>query len=283
MANTIAGDLVVDLLASKVITKLQNAFAPLSSFASDFSDEVVSGRTSIQVPLVTAAGTTLTNPTDFEQTDATISNVNVATSHYSQPFSLTSRDVQNGKRLEWLAEGQAGALANKIKGVVNALITTAYTNTPVVVAQASFAAANARTLWASLKSGKKVLVLDSVAFSQLLPSDLNAFPKNSDGSLSGLAGFDAIYNDTYWTDVGVAGVYGFAATPNALAMVGRIPDVAPAVGSQLMSKTVSLPNGLAVQVNMWGSTQSRAVHVTYDIEFGAARGDVTALTYVDIS
>ena len=283
MANTIAGDLVVDLLASKAITKLGNAFAPLSSFASDFSDEVVSGRTSIQIPLVTVNGTTLTNPTDFEQTDATVSNVNVATSHYSQPFSLTSRDVQNGKRLEWLAEGQATQLATKIKDVVNALITTAYTNTPVVVAQASFAAANAKTLWASLKSGKKVMVLDSVAFSQLLPGDLNAFPKNSDGSLSGLAGFDAIYCDTYWTNVGVAGVYGFAATPNAFAMVGRIPDVAPAVGSQLMSKTVSLPNGLSVQVNMWGSTQSRAIHCTYDIEFGAARGDVTALTYVDVS
>lgn len=280
MANTIDANLVVDILSERVLTTLGNAVAPFGFFASDFSDQAAENRTSIQIPLVSAASTVLTDATDFEQTDATVGAVNVVMNQYTVPFGISNSDLQNGKRIEWLAEKSLQALGDKLKGVINERITSAYTNTAVTVAQASFVEASAKSLWASLKSGRKYLILDKTAFSQILPANTIAYQREADGTIPNIYGFDRVACDTYWTSVGVANTYGFAATPNALAMASRTPTLAPQGSNLVAQRNVSLPNGLTVQVNVWFSTKSRSLWSSYDVLFGAARGDVTALTVV---
>lgn len=280
MANTYDANLVVDVLSNTAITSLGASLAPFAIFATDFSDQIGDRRTSIQVPLVTAASTILTNATDFEQSDATIGAANIVLSQYTSPFEVTNTDLQNGKRIEWLGKKMAASLQEKLKQVVNALITTAYTNTAVTVAQSSFAAANARTLWASIKSGKRYLVLDAVAYSQLLPTALTSFQTGPDGSIAGLNGFDKSFLDTMWTGVGVANTYGFACNENALAMAARAPSTSPEGSQMIAQSTIMLPIGIPIQVNLWFSTKTRSTWISYDVMFGAARGDITALTYV---
>ena len=64
--------LIVKSLATKAISTLGNHLAPLAAYSTDFSDQVGSQRTALVVPLISSAGTVLTDPTDFEQDDSTV-------------------------------------------------------------------------------------------------------------------------------------------------------------------------------------------------------------------
>jgi hypothetical protein len=50
---------------------------------------------------------------------------------------------------------------------------------------------------------------------------------------------------------------------------------APA-GEFISQSTVSIKNGLTVQINTWFSRSSRTLWASYDVMFGAAAGDTTA-------
>lgn len=279
MANTFDSSLVVPTLSDTALTVLAPSLAPIAGvFTTDFSSEVSQKGTSIIVPIASVASTVGTDVTDFETSGATLDVANVTLNQYTAAFQLSNTDINNGKKIEHLARIHLDAMAKKMKGLVNALITTAYTNTAVTVVQASFAAANATALRGSLKGGKRSLVLDGPAFSNLLPTNQLGFSPDANGAIRGY-GFDGIYEDCYWTGVGVANTYGFVATPEAMAIASRLPEAAPA-GAMLSVSNVTLPNGIVVQQNVWYSTKSRSYCVSFDVLLGAKRADVTALTYI---
>ena len=274
MSNTLSSSLVLDTLSDQLITTLGNILAPLNAFSRDFSTDQMRQGASVQVRKATASSAIQTDPTNFETGDTTLTNVNVLVSHYSKSFTLTSKEYNQGFRLTQLADFNAQVIANKLIDVSLAPVTSTNFPTNVTVAQASFVAANLKTMWAAAaKSPSRYLILDSVAYSQLLPSDKNSFVPGT-----GAYGYDGIYLNTRWTGAGT-NIYGIACGPSAIACASGIPEIDESIAKLMLGqKTVTVPGlGVSVQVNMWGSPASRSVWASFDVMFGASLGDNTAV------
>ncbi len=277
----IDSSLITSTLSATALTVLPKALAPFGAFCTNFSSAVGTKGASVTVPLVSGGITVAVDSADFESDDADVTGVPVSLAHYVAPFALNSDELQNGMLLTNKATAAINALAERLKTKINTLITTAYTNTVETVAEASFATANAKSLWGSIKSGNKSLVLTPVAFSQLLPTGLTSFQLDPvDGSLKGAHGFKGIYVDGNNTSIGYTNVYGFAAAPEALAMAARIPDVASRDSLIAYEEVLIKSIGVTVIFKVWAKPGANALRASYEVMFGAARGDVSALTAI---
>lgn len=277
MANTLSSSVILDQMSEQVITTLGNRMAPLRAFSRDFSTDVLVQNANVQVKKVTAGASVQTNPTNFETGDATVSNVNVLVKHYNIGQTFTSMEMNQKFRLDNLVDIASQNLANKILDIALAPVTATNFASNVTIAQTSFSVTNVKTLWAYVaKSSTRNLVLDSVAYSQLLPSDKNSFIPGT-----GAYGYDGIYLNTRWTGAGT-NIYGFALGPEAIAAASGIPYIDPSVAGLLAgSRTVTIPDlGISVQLNTWGSLSSRSAWFSLDVMFGAALGDNTAGAHI---
>jgi hypothetical protein len=283
MANSLSSSLVLDTLAEATMTTLGNRLAPLRAFSTDFSTDPMNQNAFVQVRKANAAGAVQTNPTNFETGDTNVTNVAVQVKHYSKSYNLSSQELNQGFRLEQLAAINAQIIANKIIDIALAPITATNFPTNVTIAQASFSAANTKTLWAAVaKSSMRHLILDGTAFAQLLPATSDNFAlANGSGYRAGAYGFDAIILNTRWDGAGT-NIYGFAVGPEAVAAASGLPMIDPGVASMLAgSRVITLPDlGLSVQLNTWGSLSSRSAWASVDVMFGAALGDNTAGAHV---
>lgn len=282
MANSLSSSLVLDTLAEATLTTLGNRLAPLRAFSTDFTTDMMNQNAMVQVRKANAAGAVQTNPTNFETGDTNVTNVAVQVKHYSKSYNLSSQELNQGFRLEQLAAINAQVLANKIIDIALAPITATNFPSNVTVAQASFSATNAKTLWGFVaKSSMRHLILDGTAFAQLLPTDTLGFGIQNSSYRPGSYGFDAVILNTRWDGAGT-NIYGFAVGPEAVAAAAGLPMVDPGVASLLAgSRTITLPDlGLSVQLNTWGSLSSRSAWASLDVMFGAALGDNTAGAHV---
>lgn len=275
MSNNLTTDLILDTLSKRTITYLGNVFAPLSAFASDFSDEMLVQGQNVRVPVATVGATAQTNPTNWESGDSNIGNINVPVAQYSVSFQLTPRELNNGFRLGQLVDINLQNFANKVMDVAfTPCTTTNFSN--VTIAQASIVLANLKTAWAAIaKSPTKNIVLDSTAYAQFLPSDLNSFRPSQ-----GAYGFDGFYLNTRWTGAGT-NIYGFAGGPNALAFVAGLPTMDDETKADINATVVSVPLGnggstISVVASTWLSRATRVRWASYDVMFGSAKVDNTA-------
>lgn len=279
MANTFASATVIDGISEQVITTLGNVFAPLRAFSRDYSAEPMNENSYVQVKKFTAGSTTLINPGNYESGDTTHTNVAVQLKHYVNPWHITASELNQSQKLMDAVAIQAQQLGNKIIDVALAPVTATNFPTNVTIAQASFSAANVKTLWAAVaKSPTKSLFLDSTALSVLLPSDLNGFKVVNQPAF----GFDGIYLHTRWNGAGT-NIYGFAAGAEAIATASRVPFIDPSVANQAYAvRNIELPGlaGLTVQLVMWGSLATRASWASLGVMFGSALGDNTAGAHV---
>jgi len=283
MANSFDANLILDTMSKQVLTTLGNRLAPLNAFCRDFTTDVLVQNAYVQVKKPNAASAIQTNPTNFETGDTNIANVAVQVKHYSKSFTVGSMEYNQGFRLTDLVDFNAQVVANKIIDIALAPITATNFATNVTVAQASFVAANAITLWGAVaKSTKRHLVLDGTAFAKLLPTSGENFALGGPTSYRpGAYGYDGIVLNTRWDGAGT-NIYGFAAGPEAVAMAAGIPLVSDAVAQrQYGSRILTLEGlGLSVQLNYWASTATRSDWASIDVMFGAALGDNTAGAHI---
>lgn len=289
MANSLTSNLVLDTIGKRSITYLGNRFAPLTAFATDFSDEAYTQGQNVRIPVATVGATVQTNPTNWESGDSNISNVNVLVNQYSVSFQLTPRELNNGFRLNQIVDINLQNFANKIVDVAFTPITVTNFTSNLTVAQASLTSANLKTAWAAIsKSTVKNLILDSTAYAQFLPGTYT----DEIGPRPGLAGFDAVHLNTRWTGAG-SNVYGFAGGPGAVAMVAGIPQRVASEGFEglgLEQTVMTIPLGgrgtlnqgaegpsMAVLMSSWLSLATRVRWVSFEAMFGAsATGDTSA-------
>jgi hypothetical protein len=274
MANTISSDLILDTLSDQLITTLGNKLAPLGAFSRDFGTDVLHENANVQVPKATGGSSTLTSPTNWEQGNSTLSNVNVNVKSYAQPFQLSSAHLNGGIKLEQLAKINAQTFADSLMDVAMAPLTTASFAAGYTGSQSAFSSDNIAALWASVaKSSSRHLLLDALAMSQLMPTNRDSFRFFE----SGAYGFDNIYLNTRW-DGANANAFGFACGSEAVAVAAGLPEVSEEVASNMIGRsTVTLEGlGLTVAVNHWASMASRTTWASYDIMFGAAMADNTA-------
>lgn len=272
--NNLSSDLILDTIGKRTMTTLGNLFAPLSAFASDFSDEMLVQGQNVRVPLANVGATAQTNPTNWESGDSNIANVNVGVAQYSVSFQLTPRELNNGFRLSQLVDINLQSFANKVMDVAfTPLTTTNFQN--ITVAQTSIAVANLKTAWGLVaKSPVKNIILDGTAFAQFLPSDRNSFTPGQ-----GAYGYDGFFLNTRWTSAGT-NIYGFAGGPNSLAFVAGLPQIDEEARADINATNIAvqLPGGSTLQVmaSTWLSRATRTRWASWDVMFGAAKADNTA-------
>jgi hypothetical protein len=280
MANTFDSALVTDVLRDSVITVLQSRLAPLSAFTKDFSAESVKPRATIQVPIATAGSTTQTNASDFESGNSTLDNVAVTVNQYSNSFAISNDELNQGFRLENIAKINLHQLANKLIDVALTPVTTTNFGSAVVDKDAAtdVGVADLRTLWAALKDGDvRNVILDGSIYAQFLPSNLDAFQVASGGKNVGMYGFDLFTYNNRWAGAGT-NVRGFACSPQAIAVASGVPVQSAVADDMVAQESVLIPDlGLSVQMNMWVSRQTRSLWASYDVMFGAAKADGSAL------
>ena len=282
MANTIDAALIVDQLAERGMATLGPKLAMLSYFTTDFSSDVVAKQATLQIPLATAAGATIEDPTDFEQGATTLDPITVPMTHLSQQFSVTSKELNQRIRLDHLAEKNlqafSNSIADKVIGLINATNFTAYSGG--AVAAADFDIDDLRTIVGEVSDANTFnAAMDTAYWAKFLPADLRGF--NPNGQIEGIHGLNSFQRQNKWDGTGaVANLVGFVADPVAIAIGAAVPDMADPVSELVESTSFTLEDlGITVQANVWGSTKSRELRASYDISFGAGVGDGSALVY----
>jgi hypothetical protein len=277
--------LVVDTLKDTAITVLQARLAPLAAFTNQFSADPIGPRRNVIVPIATSAGSILQNATNFEQAGGAVDDVSVTVNQETAPFTITNAQLNQGLQLEHQAKIHLHALANKIMDVALAPVTTSnYGAAPVAVAGATDVDVDElKVLWGALKDGDvRNLIVDGSIYAQFLPANLEAFRLASDGRNTGIYGFDGFYYNNRWTGAG-ANIRGFACSPQAIAVASALPIASPVASDMVAQESISIGDlGLTVQMNMWVSRQSRALWASYDVMFGSAVADTTALKLITI-
>jgi hypothetical protein len=229
----------------------------------------------VQVPKATGGSTTQTNATNFESGDSTLTNIAVSVSQFSNSFHLTNAQINSGHKMSSLFEINLRQLANKVLDTAFAPVTNANFGADVVdVASGSFDTDSLKSLWAGIKDADvKNLILDGSYYAQILPTNQDAFDLSS-----GSYGFDGIYLNNRWSGAG-SNIVGMACDPSALAVASGIPVTSDAVSSLLIEQEIiEIPDlGISIQFNMWASTASRETWASFDVMFGAAAGDTTAV------
>lgn len=277
MANTIDADLLQDSVSTVVINALSNRFAPFAAYTRDYNDGGIAPVTvtkNVQVPVISSTSSTVKNPTTFIGGDTVTSNCPVTVDAYSKPIHLTSAQLNSRIKLEMFAQAAANQFADDIMAVVTGkLLDASITPANEVVAQASFAAANAKSIWGKLgKTSQKHLILDSVAYAQLAPSDKNSFDLGARGAF----GFEGVHHQTTWTGA-TANTYGIGCGPEFMAIYADVPLMSDKVKSRLTKQTnLVLPFGLTVQLNEWVDVNTRTEYMSLDVMFGAAIADANA-------
>ncbi len=285
MSNTLDADLIVDILAEQAMNTLPSALAPLNVFSTDFSSERSersgSGpRQTIQVELNTTAGSVLSNPTSFEVTAAEDSNVAVTMNHLSRPVGLSVQDLNQGRRLRTKATKALETVANAVQDACFALVTTSNYDGAVVNVAGPTAVNHdtLKALWGRISNGRqKNAVLTGEAFAQFIPANLDDY--NPATSRTNIRGFDNFHYANRLAAAG-EGVVGFSCDPSAMAVAAMLPaDPGDAKERDyIASEVVTIdPLGISVEFNVWFSRATRGHWLSYDVVFGAAVGDKTAL------
>lgn len=272
-ANTYNASLVTDRLADGVITTIGVKLAALRGFSRDFGVDTLKPRATVQVRKATVASTTLTNATNFEQTDSTTTNVAVSVAQITQPWGVSNDELNKGHQLVQVAQKNAQAFANAISDIWTALLTTANYGTGLSIgAAATFDASDLAPIYAAAKNyGSKNLILDGGHLAYLLPTDKFKFRLGEEGAYN----FDLIAEQNRWTGA-TTNVVGFITDPGAIAVASGLPATLPA-SEFLELNTVNVPSlDLTVLLTHWFSRGSRSHFMSYDVMFGAAAGDTTA-------
>lgn len=282
MANTYDADLVADRIADEAITVLQNRHPLFSAFSRDFGTDPLRKRATVQVEKSGTPATGTQNPTSYAGADSTNSNVAVAVNEEHVAYYLTNQELMQGHKIETKTANHVGALLDQCWGRVAALLDeTVFTNTVVVATEAAIDADDLATGWGSIaKSAQKYCVLSGPAYARF-----NAQNKDSWNHEMGAYNFNGFYLGTDWADAQDANTRGFFCGPNAIACASGLPDIPEAVlQNYAADRVITDPmTGLSFRMTMWGSMDSRQLNVSFDVMFGCAVGDITALTLYQTS
>ena len=271
-ANTVAAGLVTDYLQNAIVVVGTNKLAPLTAFSNSFSVDPMKPRATVQVPKGVSGSTTLTNPTNYESGDGEIGAISVTVTEYSQPFHVTSTQIQQGYQLSQLATKNAHALANKLSDAWTALLdATTYASAITIGAASSFDSADLPQIYAAAKNyDQKNLVLDGGHLAYLLPTDREKFRLGE----SGAYGFDKIVEQNRWTGA-QTNTAGFICSPDAIAIAAGMPLDSRRTSTRRQSVTTLEQLGLSIGICEWDSDATRAQWASYDIMFGVGDGDTT--------
>jgi ATP-dependent Clp endopeptidase proteolytic subunit ClpP len=278
--NTLSATLITQFLVDALIVNLQHRLAPLKAFTREFSPDPIKPKTTVQVPNATAAGTTQSNATSFEDTTnfvVTLDPISVTMAQYTAGGHLTTDQMQKGFRIAQMTEIKLREFANKIVTVATTPCTVANftTGSPGIIASyAGFSFTDMNKGYGLLKkAGIKNAILDGEYIANLLPTYQLGWNPITDATKFG---WDGIYLNTDWDGAG-ANVRGFLCHPQAVVVVAGTPLELPATTSIVQVTQVRIPDLEMTVLNyLWFNPSTRTTWFTYDVVMGASAGDTTA-------
>lgn len=277
-ANTVDTALTTDMLKSSFIVVLQNRLPALNNFTRNFGVDMAKPESKLQVPIVTAGGTAQEGATDFEDATnfvTTVDNVEIDPIRVTAGAHLTPAQLNSGITMQLVSAAKANEFADKIQGIVNAIITTSnFTATPVVSASGAFGQSEMNALWAVIaKAGTKNIMLHQDYFKQLLPGTL----ENFNALANNIPGWDNVSLNTYWTGA-EANTYGFACAQEAIGIAAGLPLASPNRGAAgTIASTLTVPGlELTVELQEWYSNKTKTDWANWEVYFAAAKGDGSA-------
>lgn len=276
MSNTFDSGLASEILAQTGITVLQNALPALKAFTMDFSDSIVNPKSTINVPVYTVGSTTLVDPDNFQSGDTTATNAQVVLSHYSQPFHITSTQLNQGHRLENLAKINMHKLANSILAATFLTLSASnYSASSQVASAASvFTVDKMKAMWGEIGGTEKNIVLRDDYYANFLPSNLESFDPTKGLTVYG---YDGFYHASSFAGADPT-VRGFVCAPEAMAVAAAIPAKHEKVQELIDSEIVTVPGlGISFELNQWVDIGTRAVWASFDIAYGSTVGATNAL------
>lgn len=282
MANTFDADLVMDKAADRAILVLQKKLPAFRAFSRDFGIDTLNPRATVQVEKSGTAATGTQNPTTYVGTDSTNSNVAVTVNEENVSFYLTNQESMQGHKLETKIDNHLNQLAKQIWAIPEALLAEGtFTNTVVVATEAAIDADDLALGWGTIAEGmERHCVLSGPAYSRF-----NAQNKDAFNHESGAYNFDGFHLCTQWSNATEANTRGFFSTPNAMAVAAGLPDLPGSVAADyIANQVIEVPGlGLSVLNCLWTDKNTRKIHMSFGVMFGAAVGDITALTLYQTS
>lgn len=279
-SNTIDATLTTSLLSTTSYTVLQNKLAPLQALFLEVQADRMKPKAKVEVPKTTAGPTAQTDPTNWESGNSTVSYTELTMHEYSASCNISSADLQNGSRMEWLAYITAMSFCNKLIDVILTNVTTVNYGAAVkTIGSAAFGPGDLPDILAAAKDfNTKNLVLDGAYTARLVATTALGLGWNNNGAGYG---FDKIVQNNRWSAAG-ANVVGFAADPLALPCAVGLPINPPGSNSAFNSieaTTVPIIN-MPVQLASWVVPGTRILWMAYDNMFGCNTGDTNALKII---
>lgn len=265
------------VVSERVMTVLGEQLAGLNAFSTDFTDQVERKKGNTMLVGLASGGTAGTNRTDYESGDSNIADISVTLNEIGVSWNITNKEYNASRvaTVEKSIDAQAQTVAEAIWAVVSALITEANYGASIIdAAQTTFDADAMKTAWAAIpKVRSKHVLLDSVAYSEILPATLNDFDLSERGAYA----FAGVHHQTDWSAAS-NNAYGFACGPAAMAVGSKIPEIPAGVAKQLDAQSLIEVEdlGLMIQYLRWGSAKTRAEWASLDVYFGAAVGQADA-------
>ena len=279
-ANSFDPAFVTDIALTEAITTLQNKLAALALFSTKFTTDPVAPLRKIDVPLVTGTDAVQVNPTTFETGgDSTAGKIQVSVNHLFKLFYITFEELQQGYQLETLFKINLQALANAIMDAATAPLTVANYGAPIVTTPATdFGTDDLKLLFAAAKDFDiKALLLDGSYLAQFIPTNKWQFTLGEEGAY----GFDRMAMNNRWNG-GAPNLVGVVGCPAGLAVASGMPVIHRSIADKmLISEQITIPSlGLVIMFNVWGSLASRTVFGSYEVMFGAAKGDTPQMKLI---
>lgn len=274
MANTIAAAILPEILGELAVTSMGTISASMNNFTTKVELNPIAPASIINVPLITAASSALTNPASFEAGDSTATNIEITPAKIVCPIHATDAEMQRGTRAEWFLGKAMQTMQNKLVDLVFAPVTEANFGSAILDKTiANFTTADLPTIWAAAKNyGRRNLYLEGSHYAKCLPTTRESF----DLAQNGAYGFDSFNLHNRWTGAGTD-IIGFVADSTAIAIAcGESYYDDDVLADLLMKESVMLPNGLTITLTKWVSRASRQVWYALETMFGAALGDSTA-------
>jgi len=298
-ANSFSTGLTTDFLLDVATTRLTNRFAALKALSRDFSEDrykpFATAQGKFHVDSGAAAKTSKGAISNFETSADTVVQVPVTMQHVFKSFSVAQDEMMGGMRLENLAKGNLGSLANSVMDIALAPLATGtgsflLSGTPTTVGSfgtwfvstGTFGFTPLGDIWAACqKFAEKNIILDGKYLSKIInqPTYFQMAGASADGASEAWRafGWDNVALNTRWNAV-PANVLGFACDPQAIVCVAGLPLTPPNItGNTLLEAVETIPGiGLSIAAYSWFQLSTRTVWASFSVMIGANQGDPTA-------
>lgn len=248
--NSIAG-LGWRTVASKSLAAVNEVFAPLDRYTTDFTDEIAifgPGRSvTLTIEIAKEVGEAIKDPEDWNVSAVKTSPVNIECHRYSRPFLVTSYDMAAGSRLEGKLHKAIEAVAKSIMKDLHGQIKAA---APQVISGLTLDSFTPEYV-ATVLSGQILPEVSALTLNPTYHAKLTPYNADSLKLETGVYGIGGIYKATGLESLADdKKTIGYMGYENAIGIISRQPLIPTENGAIFVSELGSI-GGIKMYLKQW--------------------------------